>query len=144
MKQVRKSIDGSTQGKRVPVGHRDALKVGANPELENNHSLRWVNDLDNRLHEFLDAGYEFVQKDEISSTGSRTVDNTEAQVDSRVSKVVSYDKLNNRPVSAYLMKIKKEWYEQDQNEKADRIQARKERMVGKQDEPGHYGKINIT
>lgn len=96
--------------KRVPFGaHRTKLQVeGGIP----GYRLRWFNDLDGRIDRALEGGYVFVERSEVPALGEGALHQDNSDVNSKVSKVVSRG--TQKPVRAYLMKIKEEWYEEDQ------------------------------
>lgn len=97
--------------KRTPVsGYRNVLTYSAK---DPGYVYRWVNDLDTRIQIFQDAGYEFVPTGE-GQVGDKRV-GTASDVGSWVSKPVGSG------ITAYLMKIKQEWFEEDQQKKLDLI-----------------------
>lgn len=98
---------------RVPFGaHRTKLQV---PAIKG-FVLRWINDVDGRPERAVEGGYVYVTKDEVpKKIGDGNLHQDNSDLNSRVSKIVSRG--NKKPVRAYLMKIKKEWYEEDQRAK---------------------------
>ena len=95
--------------KRIPVHKRDRISFG---NLDPNYHYRVVNDSDDRLQNFVEGGYEFVE------SGERIGDPIAGEggaIDSRVSKPVGGG------TRGYLMRIRKDWYEEDQAEKAAKI-----------------------
>lgn len=118
--------------KRVPVGSRNRLEVvGKSPE----YVYRIVNDVDDRIERFKAAGYEVVPISEARmasqrvGAGSPTGSIAEMPVGGGVNGV--------------LMKIPKEWYEEDQAAKAAKIDEA-ERSIKKPDIDGAYGEIKIS
>lgn len=95
---------------RVPFGgHRPKLAV---PEIKG-HVLRWINDVDGRPERAIEGGYVYVTKEEVpKKIGGGNLHQDNSDMHGKVSKIVS--KGNKKPVRAYLMKIKKAWYDQDQ------------------------------
>ncbi|MHC4121796.1 MAG: hypothetical protein ACYSWO_30355, partial [Planctomycetota bacterium] len=75
---------------------------------------RWINDADGRIQEALAGGYNFVLPDEARSVGATEIHQGNTDVGGKVSKVVSR---GNPVIRAYLMKIEKEFYDEDQQEK---------------------------
>lgn len=72
---------------------------------------RWINDQDGRVERALGGGYMFVDPDEVPSLGSGAIHEGNTDVGSKVSKVVS----RGEPIiRAFLMKISKEYYDEDQ------------------------------
>ena len=106
-----------------------------------NFSGRWVNDVDDRIARFLDAGYEFITKDGVT-VGEPTVDSSSG-LDSRVSKPVG------RGVRAYLMRLPRNLYNEDQMAKQREIDALDEaiRRPGKRGGPisleVDYGEVSL-
>lgn len=93
---------------RVPFGsHRRRLAVH---KKDPGYVYYWFNDTEDRLQRALAAGYEFVTRKMLGGTdvGDKDVNNQNQSLDSRVSKRV------NGSLTTYLMRIKKEFYEEDQ------------------------------
>jgi hypothetical protein len=102
---------------RIPVnGNRDILTVmGKKPELE----YRWVLDVPGRLQKFLDGGWEVVQDD--LKVGQTAVDSG--------SKLGSAITTSRGGQTLVLMAIPKEWYDEDQRVKQDKVDAVEETMM---------------
>jgi hypothetical protein len=95
---------------RVPFGgHRLKLKV---PNPDENYKYYWFNDQQDRLARAQAAGYQFVTREELGGfdIGDKDVHSGNQSLDSRVSKRL-------RDFSIYLMKIRREYWEQDQKSK---------------------------
>jgi len=126
---------GENRPNRVPVsGRRDVLTVA---DKDENFVYRWVNDTDNRITQFQEGGYELVSGD--VGVGMASIDNPD-DIASTVSKQVG----NN--VTAYLMRIKREWYEEDRSKQAktvDENEADMKRTLNS-GKDGTYGKVDIT
>lgn len=97
---------------------------------------RWVNDVDDRIATFLEGGYEFVTKDG-GTVAEPTIDAT-TKLDSRVKKPVG------NGVVAYLMRIPKELWLQDQAAKEAELKAL-DRAMGRPNatNAADYGKVTI-
>jgi len=108
-----KKVGRPKKVERVPFGaHRTKLQV---PEIVG-YKLRWVNDVDGRPEEAIEGGYEFVLKDEVpKKIGQGNLHQDNSDMNGRVSRVVSKGK--TAPIRAFLMKIRKPWYEKDQLDK---------------------------
>ena len=122
--------------KRVPMGRRDVLNVfGAD---DPNFVRRWMNDRDDRLHRALEAGYSFV--DSAGATVGDVTPETARGSGSIMSKKVGAG------VTAYLMKIPKEWYDADQAAKdknLDDLEAQmKVELMDKS--KGRYGRVEFS
>lgn len=136
--QKRNPIEGTEtpKRKRIPVsGNRDILTVqGKDP----NYVYRFVNDVPGRIAKFQAAGYEVVDHD--ATIGGVTVDSSKG-TDSTKSKIVGQDRLTGNAVEAYLMRIPKEYYEEDQAAKQQKIDEKEIAMKRETKKPGHYGNL---
>lgn len=124
----------SKRPNRIPVsGRRDILTVeGKDP----NYKYTWVNDDRGMIEKFKQGGYEMV--DHAVTVGQRDADTSNP-----TSKVVS--KNVGGGITAYLMRIPKEWHEEDMKEKARRIdesEADLKRNLNS-GKDGTYGKVTI-
>lgn len=98
--------------KRVPLGQRNVLSFN---NMDPGFQYRVINDVDDRLERAVNAGYEFVEGD--AKIGDEMAGDPE-QMDSRVTKHVG------NGTTGYLMRIKKEWYKEDQIEKQKEVDER--------------------
>ena len=95
---------------RIPVGvPRSKLAVPERP----GYQRRWFNDMEGRIQQALDGGYEFVMSGEVPKIGTSDIDNVNRDLGARVSRVVD----KSTGMKAYLMEIKKEFFEEDQRAK---------------------------
>lgn len=101
-KQIRSENDRPMRKERVPFG-TPRTKLSVSRQVHGHH-IHWVNDITGRVEEAEQAGYEFVRGSEI---GSRD--------DEPVKRFVG-TKEDGSALYAYLMKIKQEWYDEDQKE----------------------------
>lgn len=121
---------------RVPIGQkRDITTVHDTPE---GFKDRWVNDSPGRLEKFKQAGYELVPTAEM---GSSSVDGSHAE-NGTVSKDMG------KGQTAYLMRQRQEYYDDDQSAKQKSIDEtengmRKKNVEAKNSEDGTYGKVHI-
>jgi len=119
--------------REIPAKHRKQReeRVGRKPlfqqgpqavagELDPNFVYRFVNDTGSRIVNFQAAGYEFVEDADLRVGDSRVFDPS----DSGSAKVVT----SNDGSRAYLMRIKKEWYDEDQAVKMSRIKEQEDAM----------------
>lgn len=113
-----------TRRSRTPFSaNRKRLQVAwKEPDKQKNFISRWFNDQDDRIMRAEQAGYEYVSPDEIDGVGDKEVHGGNTDLGSKVSRVVGRTN-ENQPIRAYLMKIRKDWYEEDQAEK-EKINAR--------------------
>jgi hypothetical protein len=126
--------------KRVPLKDQVSLSFDLNP----NYKYREVIDRGGRLKAFQQAGYIFDEKPTKEHEG-RSKDATNiGKYRTRI--VGTMD--NGQPIRAFIMKIKKEWYDADQEAKLDVIDQRM-RQVAKIEgiEPKYMkegGKVEIS
>ena len=118
---------------RTPLTQRgpQAIAGDKNPEFE----YRFVNDTGSRIQNFKAAGYEFVTGDDLIVGDNRVSDATDLGSAKRV--------ISNDGTTSYLMRIKKEWYEEDQASKAAAIKEQ-EAAMKQEASTGMYGKLNIS
>jgi hypothetical protein len=116
---------------RVPVGGaRDVLTV---PNKDPNYVYRWVLDIPGRLQRYEDGGYEAVRED--LEIGQKTVDRS-----TQLGSVVT--KHGGGLSKLVLMRIPKEWYDEDQASKMEKIDALEETMQAEAKE-GRYGSMSV-
>lgn len=96
---------------------------------------RFVNDTGSRIQNFKAAGYEFVTGDDLIVGDNRVSDATDLGSAKRV--------ISNDGTTSYLMRIKKDWYEEDQASKAAAIKEQ-EAAMKQEASAGMYGKLNIS
>ena len=107
-----------TRVRNVFNGTEGKLKVTG--EIPGYH-LYIMNDSPGRISTALDGGYEFVSPSEIGQVGMGIVSkNTDLGVEDRVRFRVGVDE-HGAGLFAYLMKIRQEWYEEDQKAIQDRV-----------------------
>ena len=132
----------SSKVKRTPVGGaRDILTVS---NKDPNFEYRWVKDIPGRIQRFQEGGYELVTDVDLESVGQRVVD--------RGSTLGSVVTKTSGIFTLVLMRIPKEWYDEDQLAKQVKVDALEESMraeiragyiPGSSGEPG-YGKLDIS
>jgi len=100
---------------RVPFGGRRAKlqlsKEDAKALDEAGYKPRWINNKDGRIQQALAGGYEHVKKSEAPSIGQFSLTGNK-NMNGKVSLIVS--KGDGEPLEAFLMKIRKEFYKEDQ------------------------------
>lgn len=123
MANKRKSYRESVNGTRgvLTVKNKDA-----------NFVYRIVNDLDDRVLNLQERGYEIVTND--TPIGDKRVA-TAKQEGSPVQIRVGNGK------TAYLMRIKKEWYDEDQAAKQEEVDKTEQSIMG--NPGGEYGAVKI-
>ncbi len=129
-KQIAKAPVGRVR--RSPLTNRGKLSV---TRKDPNYEYRFVNDDGDNVSDKMDRGWEPVLKSE-TDVGDRRVDN--AAPEGSISSITV-----GQGKKAVLMKIRKDWYEEDQIIKQDAID--KTEAATKQEAlSGTYGKIEIT
>lgn len=117
--------------RRTPVGVRNVLTVGGKDPA---YEYRIVNDTGDRVEQFKAAGYEVVSAKDVT-VGDRRVNAASAEGTSATVSVGGGTK-------GVVMRIKKEWYEEDQQRKSENIAATE--AATKADAlKGTYGKLEI-
>lgn len=118
---------------RKPLFQRGPLSVTG--ERDPNFEYRFVNDTGSRIHNFKQAGYEIVEDDGLIVGDARTSD---ASSIGSAKSVTSDD--GTRSV---LMRIKKEWYNEDQEAKAQQI-TEQEAAMKTEASQGMYGSVKTS
>ena len=114
--------------KRASInGTRNRLEVR---DKDPNFVYRIVNDSPGRVQEFLEAGWEIDSKTKVgnSRVGLPTSEGTHNQLHV------------GSGLKAYIMRIKREWYEEDQAEKQRAVVQSEEALK----QAGDYGKLKIN
>jgi len=100
-----------------------------------NYVYRFVNDTGSRVTNFQAAGYEFVEDKNLIVGDSRVFDPSDVGSSKRV--------ISNDGTVSYLMRIKKEFYDEDQAAKAAMVDETEQAM--KRDaSQGMYGSIKVS
>jgi hypothetical protein len=121
------------RAERVPLGVR---RPKLNAEIREGYVGRWVNDDGNRVQDALKGGWDFVLRDSEAKSDDAS---------SRIAKDVG-SKSNGTRLIAYLMEIRKDWYDEDQAAKQSGIDAtenliRRGDLVQKSGVDGAYTKV---
>jgi len=118
---------------RTPVGQRNILTVkGKDPAYE----YRIVNDVEDRITQFQEAGYEIVQSDTVEVGDKRASNGTSVGSAKQLSV--------GQGTKAFVMKIKKEWYEEDQRAKQGQIAATESAIKDPTLNGGDYGSTKLS
>ena len=112
--------------KRVPLSKRNRLSF---ENKDPNYMYRVINDQDDRISRAIAGGWEHVESD------AKLGDERAAEA-SKISSHVSKPVGNN--TTGYLMRIPKEYYDEDQAEKYKRIDETEKAMTANKDED-QYG-----
>lgn len=101
-------------------GTESKLKIG---NLIEGFHLHWMNDNGNRIDDALDAGYEFVKPEEVGGMSNNNVTSRNQELSKDKVRLL-VGTTQEGPLFAYLMKIRQDWYEEDQealHEKNDAV-----------------------
>lgn len=126
---------------RIPLDGRERNILNVKGKEKGYHYC-FVNDDRNNISRYLDAGYEFVEHD--VEIGDQKVTKASNE-DSKASKVVGTTR-EGKPMVAYLMRIKQEWYDEDMaafHETVDKSEEEMKRQLNS-GEDGTYGQVKIT
>ena len=107
--------------KRVPLGRHKNIMTVAAQDKDPNYEYRWINDDDNRVKDALNAGYEVVNDPNVE-VGDNGANRQNQSVGTGARKHVG------KGMSAVLMRIKKEFYDEDQREKQGQINQSEKEM----------------
>jgi hypothetical protein len=119
-----------SERKRIPLGKRDRISF----RTEDGYHYHLINDKDGRLQKAIEGGYEHVESDK--NLGDAAVGTAK-----KVGKYVSMPVGNG--VTGYLMRIKQEWYDEDQKEKQKVVDA-SERAMKPNKAKNEYGEGLVT
>ena len=126
----RTPASASARPKRTPISGRNILTVkGKEPGYE----YRVVNDTGDRIEMFKDAGWELVDSKSVT-VGDRRVDRTTSEG--------SYAQVSvGGGTKAFVMRIPKEFYDEDQKAKQAQVNALEESMKKQALSSSDYGKL---
>ncbi len=102
--------DTANRPERVPVHERNRVTF---QDQDPDYVYRFVNDVEDRIQQFLNAGYEVVNSN--SAVGDKVVDDP-SKLSTAVTKSVGGG------IIAYLMRISRDWYEADQRKKISALE----------------------
>jgi hypothetical protein len=132
---TRETIQKSPRGRptRTPVGKRQRLSVkGKDPAFE----YRFVNDTDARVEDFLDAGWTFED--------SKTVRIGDKRIEGVSPEGTKLQLSVGSGTKAFLMKIPKEFYIEDQITKQEEVNALEGSMKRELARAGYEGKLDLS
>jgi len=118
---------------RTPIGRRNVLTVSGK---EAGYEYRLVNDVGDRVQEFLDNGWEIVEKKDVRIGDKRLGTPTSAEGAAATASV-------GRGTTAFVLRIKEEWYKEDQAAKQEYVDA-SEAATKEKALDGTYGELKIT
>ena len=103
----------SARPKRTPLSSRNRLSI---KNKEAGYTYRIVNDEDDRIERFQEAGWETCAEEKVGAVGDRRVDNTSSLGSTSHFSV-------GKGTKAVLMRIPDDWYKEDQEAKQREIDA---------------------
>ena len=106
------ATDGTTRKKRNVFNGTEA-KISVQTQIEGYH-LHVFTDTGGRIQMALDSGYEFVKPDEVGGVSENVVSRN-GDLGERIRYLVN-PRADGSQQYGYLMKIRQEWYEEDQAE----------------------------
>lgn len=118
---------------RKPLFQRGPLAVTG--ERDPNFVYRFVNDTGSRIHNFQQGGYEIVDDDGLTVGDARVSDASSIGSAKSVT--------SNDGTRSVLMRIRKDWYMEDQETKAQQI-TELEAAMKKEASQGMYGSIKTS
>ena len=118
--------------KRTPIAGRNRLSVH---NKDDNYVYRIVNDVDDRIDAFKENGWEPVLAKD-TKIGDKRVEGSGPT--GSVAEISA-----GGGTKAVVMRIKREWYEEDQAVKAKHVDAIEQTMK-ENAQRGNYGKIDLT
>lgn len=121
------------KGKRIPIGTRNVLSVDPR-DKDPNFNYRIVNDDPGRIRMFKEAGWEIV-KEKIQ------IGDDQAGTGKELGKIAAKQVGSGK--RAYLMRVPKEFYEEDQVAKEAKIQKTESAMKQEPNKKGQYGDVKI-
>ena len=132
---IREEVKKRVIQKRSGLGGREILSVSDLPDQDQFH-YHWVNDIGDRLYQRYKEGYEFVEKGGLVA-GDITVESARG-TDSLLKKGVGMG------ITAYLMKIPMELYEEYEAERRGEVAKSVEEIRGSGKQSGTYGEVKIS
>ena len=119
---------------RKPMNRRGPQAVSG--QLDPNFEYRFVNDKGSRLQVFQQAGWELACDEDITIGDSRVSDASDLGSGKRV--------ISNDGTTSILMRIKKEWYAEDQKTKAQEINEQEAAMRQTASQGADYGSLKLN
>lgn len=119
---------------RKPMFQRGPQSIAG--EKDPNFEYRFVNDTGSRVANFQSAGYELVQDADIVVGDSRVFDPS----DLGSAKCVT----SNDGTKSFLMRIKKEWHQEDQTAKQQMVNETEKAMKSDASRGSDYGSLKLS
>lgn len=137
MRETREEMKDKARPKRVPVYEANRNKIVVANLDHQNFQYRWVNDVENRIAMFKEGGWEFVDKNG-KAVGDGGIDSSNV-VGSALSRGM------RSGVTAFLMRIPKELWREDQLRKErEDIAPLEADMRRNAKEASDYGRLDVN
>lgn len=120
------------------TGSLDQKLAVPQEDLDPNYSYRWANDDNNRIRRLEEDDWDVVDAKDPSKERDRR-----SGLGSAMCMVVGKN-ADGTEKKAYLMRKRKDWYEEDRKEKAAAVDATEEAIRQEGNKPGQYGEIKIS
>lgn len=121
-----------TRKKRPPVnGRGDVLTLSG---MDDDYQYRVFNDKGTRIAQHREYGWEPVSVDDVTIGTRNAIHAGEAAT-------VTVDSRDG--TQGVVMRIRKDWYDEDQKAKQDAIAETEKQITGESDKDGNYGKVSI-
>lgn len=125
--------EASARPKRIPISSRNRLEI---KQRDDGFSYRIVNDVDDRVSRFQDAGYEVCSNEQVGAVGSRRVDGA-----TPVGSVAHFSV--GKGTQAVVMRVPKEYATADAKAKQNEIDAVESTMKGDARKAADYGTVDL-
>lgn len=137
IKTNRPSTDRKKQTrKRPPInGRGDVLTLSHEDKADaEDYVYRTFNDKGTRIAQHQQYGWEVCTKDQVTIGTRNTV---------KAGDIASVTVDTTDGTQGIVMRIRKDWYEEDQKAKQDAIAKTEEQITGESEKDGNYGKVSI-
>jgi hypothetical protein len=124
----------SARPQRASLGKRDRLAI---KNKEDGFVYRIVNDVDDRVELLKGNGYEVCTVEQVGAIGNKRVDNT-----SSIGSTAHFSV--GQGTKAVVMRIPKDWYDEDQRAKQTEIDAIEATMKSDARRAADYGKLEVS
>lgn len=121
-----------TRKKRPPINGRGDVLTLSN--TDDGYVYRVFNDKGTRVAQHKDYGWETVSADDITIGTRNTV---------KAGTVASVTVDSSDGTQGVVMRIPREWYDEDQKAKQTAIAKTEEQITGESEKDGNYGKVSI-
>jgi len=122
------TAEASARPRRTPLSRRNRLSV---QNKEPGFVYRIVNDTDDRVSQMQEQGYELCEKAQVGAIGDKRVDNTAS-----IGSIAHFSV--GQGMKAVVMRIRDEWYKEDQAVKQQEVDAIEAAMKQEAREAGDY------